>query len=171
MTDITDFVSLDGGELLTDSRRVAAHFGKRHRDVLRAVRALECPEDFRVRNFALTVETRSNPSGGAPIPSDVYRMTKDGFMFLAMGFTGKAAAVMKVAFIDAFNEMAARLRDRSRNLWAEIHELERLESASTARASLGSRLMLERKAAIPGFENRRALLDAKTQPRLFDDGE
>jgi len=33
-------------------------------------------------------------------------MTKDGFAFLAMGFTGKKAAAFKEAYINAFNQMA-----------------------------------------------------------------
>ena len=38
--------------MVADSRNVAAVFGKRHDDVLRAVRYLECSDDFRQRNFA-----------------------------------------------------------------------------------------------------------------------
>ena len=36
-------------------------------------------------------------------------MTKDGFMFLVMGFTGKRAAAVKEAYINAFNQMAEQL--------------------------------------------------------------
>jgi Rha family phage regulatory protein len=36
-------------------------------------------------------------------PRQEYRMTKDGFMILAMGFTGGEAMKWKEAFIDAFN--------------------------------------------------------------------
>lgn len=32
-------------------------------------------------------------------------MTRDGFTFLVMGFTGKVAAQFKEAYIEAFNEM------------------------------------------------------------------
>ncbi len=39
----------------------------------------------------------------------MYEMTKDGFMFLVMGFTGKAAAQIKEAYINAFNLMHAKL--------------------------------------------------------------
>ena len=38
-------------------------------------------------------------------------MTRDGFTFLAMGFTGPRAAVFKEAYIEAFNKMEAD-RDR-----------------------------------------------------------
>ena len=40
----------------------------------------------------------------------MYRITRDGFSFLAMGFTGRAAAAWKEAFIAAFGKMERELR-------------------------------------------------------------
>jgi hypothetical protein len=37
-------------------------------------------------------------------------MTKDGFTFLVMGFTGRKAASFKEAYIARFNEMEAEIR-------------------------------------------------------------
>lgn len=101
------------GAITTTSLQVAQHFGKRHDLVLRAIRNLECSADFRLRNFAETVETRENPSGGAPIKSPAYRISRDGFTFLAMGFTGKEAAQWKEAYIEAFNLMERELLART----------------------------------------------------------
>lgn len=39
----------------------------------------------------------------------MYTMTKDGFVFLIMGFTGKKAAAFKEAYIAEFNRMEAEL--------------------------------------------------------------
>lgn len=95
------------GKLWVDSRDVAAAFGKQHKDVLRDIRNLHCTEDFRGRNFApfkikdLTGETTSH-----------VEMTKDGFTFLAMGFTGAKAAAFKEAYIGEFNRMEETLRSR-----------------------------------------------------------
>lgn len=36
-------------------------------------------------------------------------MAKDSFIFLGMGFTGKAASQIKEAYINAFNWMAEKL--------------------------------------------------------------
>ena len=41
-----------------------------------------------------------------------YRITRDGFAFLAMGFTGKKAAAWKEKFLEAFNAMEAELTRR-----------------------------------------------------------
>ena len=39
----------------------------------------------------------------------MYNVTKDGFMLLAMGFTGNQVTEMKIAFIEEFNRMEAAL--------------------------------------------------------------
>lgn len=40
----------------------------------------------------------------------MYHLTREGFMLLAMGFTGKEALRWKLAFIAAFNRMEAELK-------------------------------------------------------------
>lgn len=98
-------VTLDHGEVWTTSLLVADRFGKRHADVLRAVEKLECSDDFTERNFALSEYTDAT---GRRLP--MYRITRDGFAFLAMGFTGRAAAGWKERFIAAFGKMERELR-------------------------------------------------------------
>lgn len=100
-----DFNGLVNEALKTTSRIIAEKFGKRHADVIRAIRNLECSDDFNERNFALVEyldakgETRTE-----------YGITRDGFTFLAMGFTGKEAAAWKEQFIAAFNAMEEHVR-------------------------------------------------------------
>ena len=95
------------GRVTTSSLIVAQHFNKRHGDVLRAIRNLECSCEFSERNFA-SAEYKDEQKK----PRQYYIITKDGFMFLVMGFTGKEAALWKERFINAFNEMEASLRTR-----------------------------------------------------------
>lgn len=106
---ITPDLTVIDGKVTTTSLQIAEHFGKRHDTVLRAIRNLECSAEFRLRNFAETVEARVNPSGGAPIESPAYRMTRQGFSFLAMGFTGKEAAQWKESYLETFDRMEAAL--------------------------------------------------------------
>lgn len=102
---MSNLVSLANGRVTTSSIIVAQHFNKRHGDVLRAIRNLECSREFSERNFASAeYEDEQNK------PRQCYIITKDGFMFLVMGFTGKEAALWKERFINAFNEMEASLR-------------------------------------------------------------
>ncbi len=42
----------------------------------------------------------------------MYRITRDGFVFLAMGFTGTKAAQFKEAYINAFNQMEKQLNEQ-----------------------------------------------------------
>lgn len=97
-------VECKAGRPMTTSLRVAAIFGKNHRDVMRAVRNMECPDEFRQRNFAqssyINEQGKSQP---------MVEMTKDGFVLLVMGFTGPEAMGFKIAYIQRFNEMETLL--------------------------------------------------------------
>lgn len=105
----TDLISLHHGQPMTTSLKVAEVFGKQHKNVLRKLETMECSQEFRQLNFEPTVYHRQNPSGGEPIPTPSYNMTKNGFIFLVMGFTGKLAAQFKERYIQAFDAMAAQL--------------------------------------------------------------
>ena len=107
----TPVLSVIDGVVIALSTHIARYFGKPHDLVLKAIRALmlQLPKD-RLVNFDETVVQRENPAGGAPISSPAYRLTRDGFTLLAMGFTGKKALAFKLAYIDAFNAMEAELR-------------------------------------------------------------
>jgi len=97
-------VSRHDHKVTTTTTIIAEAFEKRHDDVLKRVRNLECSEDFNARNFA-EVEYRAKNGQMQP----AYEITKDGFMFLVMGFTGKRAAEWKESFINAFNAMQDQL--------------------------------------------------------------
>lgn len=111
---------------LTTSRIVASSFGKRHDHVLRAVADLECSEEFRLRNFG---ESSYRNAQNKPQPE--YQMTRDGFMFLAMGFTGARAAQMKELFIAAFNDMETALARRAE---ADVQRLAQVIAPELLRA-------------------------------------
>ena len=85
---------------MTDSLKVADVFGKRHKNIIQAVKELDCSEEFRRLNFQpsyyLNEQNKRQPK---------FNMTQDGFTFLVMGFRGKKAAAFKEAYIKQFNEM------------------------------------------------------------------
>lgn len=98
----------NNGKITTTSFDVADVFEKRHCDVLRSIKRLKCSYEFNVRNFALVKYL--DEKGETRIS---YKMTKDGFVFLVMGFTGDKAAQFKEAYIDAFNKMEAAIIDKN----------------------------------------------------------
>lgn len=93
------------GSVRVTSRFVAEEFGKRHDNVLRDIDRLECSPAFRLLNFEeiSAVDAMNRPQRS-------FEMTRDGFTWLAMGFTGPRAAQFKEAFIAAFNAMESQLR-------------------------------------------------------------
>ena len=93
------------GQITATSLQVAEHFKKRHGDVLRAIKNLDVPDDYRQRNFASAKYLDEQRK-----PRDSYHITRDGFALLAMGFTGKESMRWKLAYISTFNAMEAKLR-------------------------------------------------------------
>ena len=101
-------IAIVDGQVVTSSLAVADFFSKRHDDVLKKIRILDCSPEFCARNFAETSILVHQPNGGTrKLPC--YHITRDGFAFLAMGFTGKRAARFKEAYINAFNLMEKSL--------------------------------------------------------------
>jgi len=163
-TNITtiELIQVSGNQITADSRTLAKAFGKRHDNVLRAFDGLDCSVEFRHLNFE---ESEIIDSRGKL--RRVISMTKDGFVILAMGFTGKNATAFKEAYIAAFNEMADRLQNKDKNLWQQMQALIAKEVESKVKASFGSHLMLNRKKEIPHFRDERYQLESEIQKPLF----
>lgn len=100
-----NLVRLENGKLTVTSKELADVFGKNHRHVIRDVESLECSQEFGLLNFEESTFTTSQNK-----KHKCYKITRDGFAFLAMGFTGRNAAKWKEAYIKAFNEMESNLR-------------------------------------------------------------
>lgn len=109
---VTPDLEIIEGQITTTSTQVAAHFNKRHADVMRAIKKMEIPAEYRERNFALTFNEVPGPNG-AVRKEPSYRITRDGFTLLAMGFTGKEAMQWKLAYLTAFNKMEQELLART----------------------------------------------------------
>lgn len=92
---------------VVSSRDIARVFEKEHKDILKAIRNLDCSADFGRRNFAPTSYTDQWNR-----KQNEYLITRDGFSFLAMGFTGAKAAEFKEKYIAAFNAMERELLNR-----------------------------------------------------------
>ncbi|EFY5855089.1 MULTISPECIES: Rha family phage regulatory protein [Enterobacteriaceae] len=101
-------VTVENGRAVTTSVAVAEFFHKRHDNVLRAIANIECSDKFTALNFEASEYTDST---GRKLP--MYQITKNGFVFLVMGFTGKKAAAFKEAYIAEFDRMEAELRQNN----------------------------------------------------------
>lgn len=148
---IVDYVSLDGDAIYTDSRPVAEAYGKDHRNVLRDIRELiEATED------RLNFEPMSLPDGyGRMQPA--YRLTRDGFLMLALGFTGQKAIRLRARFVEAFGWMARELLLRR----VDDHDRRAIESRTSG--SIGGSLLAKRKHELPALESEERQLKAQLQ--------
>lgn len=99
-------VHFSNNRLVTTSLEISNHFGKKHKNVLRDIENLDCSEEFAKLNFELCHKI-SELQNGKPQP--YYEITRDGFVFLCMGFTGATAAQWKEKYINAFNQMENRI--------------------------------------------------------------
>jgi Rha family phage regulatory protein len=142
-----DFITTDGEQLYTSSRQVAVAFGKRHDRVLRAIRSLlaDIPESHRP-NFG--VVEYFDAKGESRVE---YRITRDGFALLAMGFTGKKSLHFKLAYIDAFNAMAAYIKNQRDGLRYRCMEKELECRDSARRGSFHGKGLNQRKQEKPAL--------------------
>ncbi|OGV36191.1 MAG: hypothetical protein A2020_12360 [Lentisphaerae bacterium GWF2_45_14] len=131
MNEITiipaDAVTVIDSKPMTTSLKIAEIFGKQHKNVIQAIEKLECSQNFGWLNFQLTEYLWKN-NLGKEVKSSMYNLTKDGFVFLAMGFKGKTAAQFKETYITAFNRIEETLRqiiikrnEHLANLAADLH--------------------------------------------------
>ncbi|EHY9876592.1 Rha family transcriptional regulator [Escherichia coli] len=101
-------ITIANGHAVTSSLAVAEYFRKPHKDVLAKISRLDCSAEFTERNFSPSEYTDST---GRKLP--MYQITKNGFVFLVMGFTGKKAAAFKEAYIAEFDRMEKELRQNN----------------------------------------------------------
>lgn len=98
------------GVLVADSLEVADRFGKRHTHVLRSIddliNQLESQSTQNWADYFIPDDYQDNKNR----TQRRFKLTRDGFSLLVMGFTGPAALHWKLLYIEAFNKMEQALR-------------------------------------------------------------
>lgn len=113
-------------EVLTSSLIVAEVFGKPHKTVLRSIanlgKSLDDLETSAQKCADLFMVSSYEDEYGRN--QEMYLMDKDGFILLAMGFSGVKALRFKLAFIGAFNKMQKELarinQENAKDLKAQL---------------------------------------------------
>ncbi|WP_421902167.1 Rha family transcriptional regulator [Maridesulfovibrio sp.] len=103
-------LAVEDGKPVVSTLTLAEHFGKQHKNVLQAVEKLEIPDNFRQLNFQPSSYLNSQ---NKQMPC--FNLTRDGFAYLVMGFTGKKASEWKIRYLEAFNAMEQELIRRQCN--------------------------------------------------------
>jgi len=160
-----DFIAAQGESLTTASHQVASAFGKTHAHVLRDIRRLkgQCPDGWFESNFGFRFEI-SELQNGQPLA--VCDISRDGFTLLAMGFTGKKALAFKIAYINAFNAMAAYIKNQRDGIRYRCMEKELEMKDSARRGSFHGKGLNQRKHEKTSLEAEMAALLAMAQPPL-----
>jgi len=116
---------------VVSSRDVARIFEKTHGIVTRSIRDLisKCSPEFGQLNFALTTFNDSQNR-----EQEEFLLSKDGFVLLAMGYTGEKAMKFKEAYIAEFNRMEDILRrgDLDARAWRKLAVHDRNSRARSA---------------------------------------
>ena len=104
---MNNLVEIKNNQVVVSSRKIAMNFSKRDGDILRTIKGLMHSTQNCVEWFS--EEKYKDNSGKYNVE---YMMNRDGFILLIMGFTGKIAIELKIAYINAFNDMEAKLQSQ-----------------------------------------------------------
>ena len=107
----------ESNQVLTNSLLVAEKFGKEHNKVIRDIQNLSCSDEFRAANFGVSSYISLQNK-----ELSMYVMTKDGFSFLVMGYTGVKAGMFKEEYIKAFNKMEETIKNGGFNVPKSFRE-------------------------------------------------
>lgn len=96
---------------VVSSLDIAKHFQRKHKHVLEEIRKMQaiCPKSFYGPNFRPIEIDVFLPHSGGIRKDPAYQLTRDGFSALVMGFTGKAALLWRIRYIEAFNALEAAI--------------------------------------------------------------
>lgn len=111
-----------GDQTYTTSLNIAAVFEKRHDNIIAQIKRLP-NDDFNALNFKV-VEYKDAKGE----MRKCYKITRDGFVMLAMGFTGDKAYRFKVEYINAFNKMEQMLKMNFNNRMSRSVMMPQLEN-------------------------------------------
>lgn len=160
-----DIVRIDDGQPMTTSMKVAEVFGKRHTHVLDKIKNLDCSPEFSSANFSAHVQI-IEIGKGATRESKYYTMTKDGFIFLVMGFTGEKAAQFKEMYISAFNWLSEKLLMTGIGLMKRHNYLTLMRKQEANHVSNAGRAMRYWQDTKPEIDGELADIEEKLNPQL-----
>lgn len=102
-------VVMKNKQVVTSSLQVAKTFGKQHKDVLEAIEKKLNTAEYSALLDKMFLKGMYKASNGKS--NKLYYMNRDGFTFIAMGFTGRKADEFKLKYIEAFNSMEQTIKE------------------------------------------------------------
>ena len=105
---MNELVIMKDQQAVTTSLQVAEVFGKNHRDVLEAIQNKISSAENSAQYDSMFAQGEYKDKSGKR--NKMYYMNRDGFTFIAFGFTGKKADEFKLKYIEAFNNMEETIK-------------------------------------------------------------
>lgn len=106
---MNELVILQDKQAVTTSIKIAEVFGKEHKTVIRAIEEkIQSAQNYADYNSMFYESTYKDSKNRE---QKQYLLNRDGFTFIAFGFTGKKADQFKLDFIKAFNQMEYQLKN------------------------------------------------------------
>lgn len=107
---MNNLVIMHDQQAVTTSLILAEAFEKEHRNVIRTIETkigeLNFEQSLKMFSKGEYINTQNKQQ-------PMYYLNRDGFTFIAMGFTGRKADEFKLKYIDAFNKMEEQIRNQS----------------------------------------------------------
>lgn len=152
---MNELVVMRNQQAVTTSLVVAQAFDKNHKEVMRAINnKISSAQNCAQYKNMFAESFYQDPSGKQ---NKMYYMNRDGFTFIAMGFTGRKADEFKLKYIQAFNAMEEQIRNQ-----------QRLPQSPTEMLKLVVDSTLETAGKVKALSNR---MDEFEQNALLDSGE
>ncbi|WP_373836305.1 Rha family transcriptional regulator [Jeotgalibaca arthritidis] len=124
-----ELVVMQNQQAVTSSLQVAGVFEKQHKDVLEAIdNKIQSAENSAHYKLMFAPGEYKDSRGRT---QRMYYMNRDGFSFIAFGFTGRKADDFKLKYIKAFNEMENHIKDSRATLPTEPMEVLKLMFQAT----------------------------------------
>lgn len=125
LTIVEPEVTVEHNVPVTTSLNIAKVFGKEHRNVLRDIDNILTSLQNQQNSTELTFElSEYQDNTGRKLP--MYLLSRDACVLLVMGYTGERAMEFKLAYINAFNKMEAKLKEQA------LPEVKKTESTMIA---------------------------------------
>lgn len=108
---MNELVIMHDKQAVTTSLVLAEVFEKQHKNVIQAIEAKIESAENQARYKRMFYEGIYTDKKGEQ--RKMYYLNRDGFTFIAMGFTGRKVNEFKLKYIDAFNKMEEQIRNQS----------------------------------------------------------
>lgn len=123
MDELTQLqIKTKNNQAVVSSRIIAEKFAKEHKNIIakidKIIKNWNKDTRLKIKHGEYFISSSYKDSSGKN--NREYLLSRDGFSYVVMGFTGREADVWKVKYIEAFNKMETFIREKLSSEWKEM---------------------------------------------------